>query len=61
MFLAFLEDVDAFTRELGGEATFTRLAVTPEQIPNLGLPTAPPKDRQVGLQRRDVPGQSDRT
>jgi hypothetical protein len=43
MFLAFLEDVEAFTRELGGEATFTRLAVTPAQITRLGLPTAPAK------------------
>jgi hypothetical protein len=43
MFLAFLEDVKAFTRELGGEARFTRLAVTPAQIHDLRLPTAPPK------------------
>src|SRR6516165_1821432 len=32
MFLAFLEDVEAFTRDLAGNANFTRLAVTPEQI-----------------------------
>jgi hypothetical protein len=44
MFLAFLEDVEAFTRSLGGQATFTRLAVTPEQIAAYGLPTAPPKE-----------------
>jgi rhodanese-related sulfurtransferase len=44
MFLAFLEDVEAFTRDLGGCATFTRLAVTPDQIRQYGLPTAPPKD-----------------
>jgi hypothetical protein len=43
MFLAFLEDVEAFTRELGGQAIFTRLAVTPEQIQQYDLPTAPPK------------------
>jgi hypothetical protein len=43
MFLAFLEDVEAFTRELGGQCTFTRLAVTPVQIRQYGLPTAPPK------------------
>jgi hypothetical protein len=43
MFAAFLEDVEAFTRALGGEATFTRLAVTPEQIAAYSLPTAPPK------------------
>jgi hypothetical protein len=42
-FLAFLEDVDAFTRDLGGSATFTRLAVTQQQIATYGLPTAPPK------------------
>jgi hypothetical protein len=43
MFLAFLEDVEAFARELGGHATFTRLAVTPAQITTYRLPTAPPK------------------
>jgi hypothetical protein len=43
MFLAFLEDVEAFARDLGGNATFTRLAVTPEQIWQYRLPTAPPK------------------
>lgn len=40
---AYLEDVEAFTRDLGGEATFTRLAVTPQQIATYNLPTAPPK------------------
>jgi hypothetical protein len=43
MFLAFLEDVEAFTEELGGQAKFTRLAVTPAQIAAYRLPTAPPK------------------
>src|SRR5262249_14548778 len=43
MFTAYLEDVEAFTRDLGGEATFTRLAVTPDQIAAYDLPTAPPK------------------
>jgi hypothetical protein len=43
MFAAYLEDIEAFTRDLGGEATFTRLAVTPEQIREFDLPTAPPK------------------
>jgi len=47
MFLAFLEDVEAFTRELGGQATFTRLAVTPQQIGEHRLPTAPPKDNRA--------------
>jgi hypothetical protein len=41
--LAILEDVEAFTRDLGGSVTFTRLAVTPEQIRQYRLPTAPPK------------------
>jgi len=43
MFAAYLEDVEAFTRDLSGEATFTRLAVTPDQIAAYDLPTAPPK------------------
>src|SRR5262245_33941437 len=43
MFLAFLEDVEAFADELGGRATFTRLALTPVQIRRYRLPTAPPK------------------
>jgi hypothetical protein len=41
MFLALLEDVEAFARELGGNAKFSRLAVTPEQIARYRLPTAP--------------------
>jgi len=43
IFLAFLEDVEAFAHELGGSATFIRLAVTPQQIGEHRLPTAPPK------------------
>ena len=43
-YLAFCEDIEAFVRELGGRVTFTRLAVTPTQIEELGLPTAPPKE-----------------
>jgi hypothetical protein len=35
--------IKAFTRELGGGVTFTRLAVTREQIAQYDLPTAPPK------------------
>lgn len=54
MFLAFLEDVEAFTRELGGEAAFTRLAVTPQQIAAYGLPTAPAKETH----RRAFAGQT---
>jgi hypothetical protein len=41
--LAILEDVEAFTRDLGGSVTFTRLAVTPAQITTYGLETAPKK------------------
>jgi hypothetical protein len=43
MFLALLEDIEAFTRDFGGNVTFTRLAVTPAQIRQYRLPTAPPK------------------
>jgi hypothetical protein len=35
--------VEAFIEELGGQAMFTRLAVTPAQIAAGSLPTAPPK------------------
>jgi hypothetical protein len=44
LFLAYAEDVSAFAAEMGGDVTFTRLAVTPEQIERLELPTAPAKD-----------------
>jgi hypothetical protein len=43
LFLAAAEDIKAFAGELGGEMTFTRLAVTPGQIAHYLLPTAPPK------------------
>lgn len=43
LFLALVEDVTAFVRDLGGEVTFSRLAVTPDQIHELTLSTAPPK------------------
>jgi hypothetical protein len=43
MFLAFAEDVAAFARDLGGNVTFTRLAVTPRQIERFNLPTDPSK------------------
>jgi hypothetical protein len=45
--LALAEDVEAFVDELSlggeGEVEFYRLAVTPEQVRRLRLPTAPPK------------------
>lgn len=44
MAISFDEDVQAFARDLGGDVTFTRLAVTPEQIRRLRLPTAPPNE-----------------
>jgi hypothetical protein len=43
LFLALSEDVKAFAVDLGGAVTFTRLAVTPEQVSALRLPTAPAK------------------
>ena len=55
MFLAFLEDVEAFTRDLGGDVTFTRLAVTPRRSSAIGWTprrpsrptTAPSTERPV--------------
>ena len=41
--LSIEEDVAAFIAELGGEAGFVRIAVTPAQIAEFDLPTAPPK------------------
>jgi hypothetical protein len=43
LFLALSEDVQAFAEAFDLPVTFTRLAVTPEQIEELELPTAPPK------------------
>lgn len=37
------EDLQAFLRYYGGNLTVTRLAVTPEQVATMNLPTAPPK------------------
>jgi hypothetical protein len=37
------EDLTAFVEHFGGSVTVTRLAVTPEQIAELNLPTAPRK------------------
>lgn len=37
------QDLRAFLDHYGGDIEFTRLAVTPAQISDLGLPTAPPK------------------
>lgn len=44
LFNALAEDVGAMVQELGGmDPEFIRLAVTPEQIAQMALPTAPPK------------------
>lgn len=43
MFSSLQEDVQAFIDHMGGDVTFTRLAVTPDQRDQYNLPTAPPK------------------
>jgi hypothetical protein len=43
IFSSLAEDITAFTRAMGGDVEFTRLAVTPEQRTLYNLPTAPPK------------------
>ena len=43
LYLSLTENVAAFADALGGEVTFLRLAVTPDQIRTYRLPTAPPK------------------
>ena len=52
IFTALAEDVQAFARDsFNADVTFKRIAVTPEQIDRLGLPTAPPKttDKRSGF------------
>jgi hypothetical protein len=46
LFSSMADDVAALIRDRGlpGRVLFTRLAVTPAQIVELGLPTAPPKE-----------------
>ena len=41
--LSLIENIAAFAETLGGRVSFKRLAVTPQQIAALNLPTAPPK------------------
>ena len=63
MFIAPTEDVEAFAGELGGSVRFTRLAVTPDQIRDLGLETQAKKvtdKRAFGSRRADVSGRSHR-
>jgi hypothetical protein len=43
VFASLAEDVAEFALALGADATFSRLAVTEEQVDLYGLPTAPPK------------------
>lgn len=43
MFVTLSEDIAAFVKELGGEVIFTRVTVTPAQVAQYDLPTAPPK------------------
>jgi hypothetical protein len=43
MFTSLTEDIQAFAEDLGGNIKFTRLAVTPQQIEEMRLPTAPVK------------------
>ena len=46
LFSSMADDTTALIRDrdLSGQVLFTRLAVTPAQIAELGLPTAPPKE-----------------
>lgn len=43
MFSSLDEDLQAFLDHYGGQVTMTRLAVTPIQVDDMDLPTAPPK------------------
>lgn len=43
MYSSLDEDLQAFLDWYGGDLEVTRLAVTPQQVDELGLPTAPPK------------------
>lgn len=61
LFLALAEDVSAFVEEMGqmavgwiGGVEFTRLAVTPKQIRELRLPTAPRKPTDKRAFRGDT-------
>jgi hypothetical protein len=54
LFLAFCEDVEAFVDDMLGGVIFRRLAVTPDQIKRLRLPTAPPKTTDVRAFKGDT-------
>ena len=54
VFIALMEDVEAFAQKLGGSVEFTRIAVTPKQIRDLKLETQPKKvsdNRAFGSER----------
>jgi len=57
MFVTMKADVEAFVSDLGGRVTFTRVAVTPAQVAQYALPTAPPQPAARGA-RRTFPGKS---
>jgi hypothetical protein len=61
MFLAFLEDVEAFTRDLGGRATFTRFGSDTGADSAIRPANGATKEHgQSGLQRPDLPSRSAR-
>lgn len=43
LYVSMVENIGAFVGDLGGKVSFSRLAVTPQQITDFDLPTAPPK------------------
>jgi hypothetical protein len=49
VFIALAEDISAFAKKYGNKIDFTRIAVTPEQIEELGLETQPvnPDDKRA--------------
>ncbi len=54
IFSSLAEDITAFAHSFGGETDFCRLAVVPDQVEELSLPTAPPKPTD----RRKFSGQT---
>jgi hypothetical protein len=48
MYDALSEDIEAFADHYHRDLTFSRLAVTPEQVAQYNLPTAPPKKGKNG-------------
>jgi hypothetical protein len=54
LYLYLIENIAAFAERLGGAVSFTRLAVIPEQIATLNLPTAPAKETDKRAFRGDT-------